>query len=209
MIRVSNPDLNTKKVAFVRHGETDLNDDTQERLRSHLDVPLNDKGRQSAIEAGKKLAPVHAKTPYKKIYASDLGRSKETAQIIKQKLGGKIPIAIDAKLRPWDLGDLAGKKIKDVLPVMHKLIESPDEPAPNGESFNQFLQRFAPVAQKIIGAKDNHILIGHTRTAAALDAMQKNGGKVPKDLSAFKEKHPLPPGGIMFVGQDGKIRSGD
>ena len=42
---------------FIRHGQTDWNKDM--RMQGQSDIPLNENGRESAIEAGKTLANTH------------------------------------------------------------------------------------------------------------------------------------------------------
>lgn len=202
------------KTAVVRHGATDLNGTgdnaktSTEAIRGWKNVPLNDKGRAEAAAAGEALKKVNDVYPFDAIHASDLDRAQETAQILQQKLGGDIPINIDPRLKPWNVGDMTGKPADQVIPLMHHLIDNPDVPAPNGESFNQFLGRILPALKEIHESDAHNILVGHTRTIAALEALAKNDGElaIPNDI--FKIKHPLNPGGVMFVGNDWKTSFG-
>jgi broad specificity phosphatase PhoE len=85
---------------LVRHGETDWN--AAGRLQGHTDRPLNDHGRKQAKELADRLAGEGADA----IYASDLARAKETAEIIVMRLG--LPVVIDADLREKNFGNWEG-----------------------------------------------------------------------------------------------------
>ncbi len=85
---------------FVRHGETDWNADG--RLQGHTDRPLNEYGRRQARELAERLAPEGAAA----IYASDLARAKETAEIVGAELG--LPVVTDPDLRERNWGSWEG-----------------------------------------------------------------------------------------------------
>jgi broad specificity phosphatase PhoE len=85
---------------LVRHGETDWN--AAGRLQGHTDRPLNDHGRLQAEELAERLAGEGADA----IYASDLSRAKQTAEIVGARLG--LPVVIDADLREKNWGNWEG-----------------------------------------------------------------------------------------------------
>ena len=85
---------------LVRHGETDWN--AAGRLQGHTDRPLNDDGRRQAKELADRLAGEGADA----IYASDLVRAKETAEIVGERLG--LTVVIDPDLREKDWGTWEG-----------------------------------------------------------------------------------------------------
>ena len=85
---------------LVRHGETDWN--AEGRLQGHTDRPLNDHGRRQAKALAERLAGEGADA----IYASDLSRAKETAEILGTRLG--LPVVIDADLREKNWGNWEG-----------------------------------------------------------------------------------------------------
>jgi broad specificity phosphatase PhoE len=85
---------------LVRHGETDWN--AEGRLQGHTDRPLNDYGRRQAAELAERLADEGADA----IYASDLVRARDTAEIIGARLG--LPVVIDADLREKNWGNWEG-----------------------------------------------------------------------------------------------------
>ena len=85
---------------LVRHGETDWN--AEGRLQGHTDRPLNEHGRRQAKELAEKLAGEGADA----IYASDLTRAKETAEIVGERLG--LTVVIDPDLREKNWGNWEG-----------------------------------------------------------------------------------------------------
>ena len=85
---------------LVRHGETDWN--RSGRWQGHADAPLNDRGRDQARALADELLDAHVAA----VYASDLRRARETAEIIADRLGR--PVEIDPRLREVDVGGWAG-----------------------------------------------------------------------------------------------------
>ena len=85
---------------LVRHGETDWN--AAGRLQGHTDRPLSELGRRQAQELAERLAGERVDA----IYASDLARARETAEIVGAKLG--LPVAVDPDLREKHWGTWEG-----------------------------------------------------------------------------------------------------
>ena len=94
---------------LVRHGETDWN--AEGRLQGHTDRPLNEYGRTQA----RKLADELAGDGVAAIYASDLARARETAEILGSRLG--LPVAVDPGLREKDWGSWEGLTADERLSV--------------------------------------------------------------------------------------------
>jgi broad specificity phosphatase PhoE len=85
---------------LVRHGETDWN--AAGRLQGHTDRPLNEYGRRQAHELAERLAGDGIDA----VYASDLARARETAEILGSRLG--LEVVIDADLREKNWGNWEG-----------------------------------------------------------------------------------------------------
>src|SRR5206468_2330987 len=85
---------------LVRHGETDWN--AEGRLQGHTDRPLSEFGRRQA----ERLATTLAAEKLDAIYASDLARARETAEIVGEHL--RLPVVLDPDLRERDWGTWEG-----------------------------------------------------------------------------------------------------
>ncbi len=85
---------------LARHGQTEWN--LQQRIQGWTDLPLTDQGRQQA----ERLAETLKSYEIRRIFASDLRRARETAEIVAQILG--IPMVVDHRLREVRRGELEG-----------------------------------------------------------------------------------------------------
>jgi len=86
---------------LARHGETDWN--AERRWQGFADRPLNETGRAQARELAESLAGRRIDA----IYASDLLRARETAEIVARRLG--LAVVLDPDLREVDVGDWSGR----------------------------------------------------------------------------------------------------
>ncbi|NIW00007.1 histidine phosphatase family protein [Candidatus Saccharibacteria bacterium] len=123
---------------IVRHGETVWN--AARRFQGALDSPLTNKGFQQANALAKRLRPIS----FSAIYASDLGRAFETAQIISG--GNGYEVMLDKELRERNYGIFEGLNKDEVLakyPEEFRKLKShrPDYKIPHGESSVEFAQR--------------------------------------------------------------------
>jgi broad specificity phosphatase PhoE len=131
-----------EKIYCMRHGETAL--DALHRSDGLLDLPLNDEGRQSVVLALKFLKHV----PITKIYTSPLKRTCETAEILKSGIVSDPKIEKTKDIITWNLGSLAGDKKGPNKPIVRDLVKHPSRKAPDGESYEEFMNRFDPVIEK-------------------------------------------------------------
>jgi broad specificity phosphatase PhoE len=88
------------ELLLVRHGETDWN--AEGRLQGHTDRPLSDYGREQA----RRLAGDLEGEELAAIYASDLVRARETAEIVGERLG--LHVELEPGLREKDWGNWEG-----------------------------------------------------------------------------------------------------
>ncbi|MCD9638215.1 hypothetical protein HAX54_022043 [Datura stramonium] len=137
------------EIIVIRHGETEWNADG--RIQGHLDVELNDTGRQQAMAVAARLS----KEPrISVIYSSDLKRAHETAQIIARSCGD-LEVIKDPDLRERHLGDLQGISLREAAksqPMAYKafLSDRNDQIIPGGgESLDQLYQRCTSCLQRI------------------------------------------------------------
>lgn len=102
-----------KQIIFVRHGETDLNKEKRLMNWVHDVGALSELGRTEAAEVGRKLKKYKIHT----MYASDLLRTRQTAEIISREIG--LQPVFTEYLRERNLGifgDLTFDEIKSKWP---------------------------------------------------------------------------------------------
>ncbi|KMT09353.1 hypothetical protein BVRB_6g134470 [Beta vulgaris subsp. vulgaris] len=134
---------------IVRHGETDWN--AIGKMQGHLDVELNEIGRQQAVAVADRLS---REPNISAIYSSDLKRALETAETIASKYG-RLEVIKDQDLRERHLGDLQGLVYQEVSKVNPKAYEAfnsrrLDQEIPGGgESRDQLYRRCTSVLQRI------------------------------------------------------------
>jgi probable phosphoglycerate mutase len=143
---------NLKHFYVFRHGETDWN--AEGRFQGHIDIPLNDKGREQA------RGLVHSLKPYglQAILSSDLSRALETARIVAEGLGG-IPVYTDEGLREAYLGQAQGMTYDEILEQFGEGVTGrwrSDHPTdadisyPGGETGNQVMSRIFEAIERFM-----------------------------------------------------------
>jgi broad specificity phosphatase PhoE len=178
------------RLYMVRHGATDFNAKSGERIRSWMDVPLSEEGELQARDA----ARFFQDKPIVKVVASDLKRARSTGDRIAEE--NFIPIEYTGRLRDWNVGEYCGVKVKDVLEELFELIDNPHRPAPGGESFQTYLRRFQDDFEKLLNytranSDQPIVAVTHSRNFGAAHAY------LTGDTAIYKAPHSLAPGGVM------------
>ena len=164
------------KLILVRHGKTVLNSlDNEERLRGWMDVPLDEQGLREAEETAQRLTQY----PVAHIYSSDLHRARQTAEAVVRAT--RAPIAHTSDLRPWNLGTLAGQRVKDIIPILKQLELDPSQAAPLGESFNEFCDRYTHKLEELLDiaarSADCIVAVTHVRNLLAAPTLLRGGDR--------------------------------
>jgi alpha-ribazole phosphatase len=147
-------------IYLLRHGQIT---GTKGPIRyiGRTDRPLSPVGRAQAQWWSQKLSDVF----FEAIYACDLKRSKETAEILAA--GRQIPVRLQPGLREIDLGQWEGRTIASVRSCF------PDEfqgrgldfahyRPPGGESFTDLRDRVVPTFECIVReTRENVLIVGH------------------------------------------------
>ncbi|KAL9158118.1 hypothetical protein ABFS82_08G047300 [Erythranthe guttata] len=158
------------EIIVIRHGETEWNADR--RIQGHLDVDLNDAGRQQAVAVADRLS---REPNISAVYSSDLKRASETAETIAKGCG-ILEVTKDPAFRERHLGYLQGAVLHEAAKVNPDAYQAflsnrDDQEIPGGgESFNQLYQRSTSALQKIakkhIG--ERIVVVSHGGTIRAL-----------------------------------------
>jgi len=125
-------------IYLLRHGRTDSN--AAGRLMGQLDEPLAELGRSQASLAGRTLMGREIVA----VYASDLRRASDTAQIVADQLG--LDVVRHSGLREINMGDWAGKTYAEVqstdAATFAAVRANPQRSGPrNGESEGEMIER--------------------------------------------------------------------
>jgi probable phosphoglycerate mutase len=126
------------RLIIVRHGETENN--IEGRWQGHGDSPLTETGVAQAEAVAQRLE----RCRFSRLYSSDLGRARQTAQIIADRTGHEI--ILDEHLRERDLGIFQGLTRAEMAaryPREWHLYRTagPDYVIPTGESARQRYER--------------------------------------------------------------------
>lgn len=163
-------------IYFVRHGETDWN--AEGRLQGQRDVPLNDRGRVQAEEAGHKLSQLVAKeglTIDGLFYAaSPLARTRETMDILRGTVGLEpAGYQLDKRWRELSFGQWEGltwKEVRSKDPVQARLRDADKwhfQP-PEGESYEMTAERVKPALEAL---DRDSVIVSHGGVARAILVM--------------------------------------
>ena len=115
-------------ICMVRHGETDWN--AAGRIQGSTDIPLNDKGRRQAKEAGHFLK----KEKWDLVIASPLSRAMETAKIICSEMHEEKILTMDC-FAERGFGEAEG------LTKEERAERFPDGHFPGAEPYEGFRER--------------------------------------------------------------------
>jgi len=157
------------KIYFAAHATT--TDNEAKRASGWKDIELSELGKKQAKELGETFKNVKLDL----ICCSNLRRAVDTAKIA---FGDSIPILIDFRLREINYGSFNGWPSEKVEPIKKKHIK---EPFPNGESYEQAINRILGFYQwlKIAHPNKTILVIGHRATQYGLDIMN---GKTIEEL---------------------------
>jgi broad specificity phosphatase PhoE len=131
--------MDLRGILLARHGET--NDNVEPlRFQGFSDTPLNDTGRRQAHELAEQVAGDRTAS----LWASDLSRARETAEIVGARIG--LTPTYDARLREGNRGRWEGHLMSDIQRQEPELYAAwrragPGFRFPGGESLREHQQR--------------------------------------------------------------------
>jgi len=95
---------------LIRHGETDWNREPA-RCQGWAEIGLNETGRAQARARGRALTQHGIGL----IVTSHLLRARETAELVRQELGGELPLVVDPRLAETHRGEWETQLFKDIV----------------------------------------------------------------------------------------------
>lgn len=161
-----------KRLYFVRHGETEWN--ALRRMQGRWNSDLNETGRAQARQHGELLAGLDIEA----LFVSPLDRTRQTAEIINQKLN--LGIAYDDRIVEWDCGDWSGHLRTEIEEKW------PDEWAafrantfhyrgPNCENFPDMMKRAGPFLEELrLHDASNIAIVSHGLIGRVMVSMLLN-----------------------------------
>ncbi len=140
------------RLLLIRHGRSTWN--AAGRIQGQADPPLDDVGQEQARRLAERLLEDQPAI----LYASPLQRARETAELIGNKLN--MSIVTDARLKEYDVGDIAGltwEQVTEQYPdLAHQWEEGTDDlEFPNAEASDGFRTRVSTAFDEIIAQHPN------------------------------------------------------
>ena len=133
-------------------------------------IPLNDTGRAQARDATKIIVPFGIT----RIFASDLARAAETANIVSYRLG--ITVEHDPRLREWDFGEIKGMKEIGLNPESFKKLLAENQNSGMEPVENVFMRIGTFLAE--LDMKPNTLIVSHGGLIRAMMYYIQADGKV-------------------------------
>ena len=131
-------------ILIVRHGESTWN--SEHRWQGHADPRLSEFGREQARELAEELRDVRLDA----VYASDLRRASETAEVVARTKG--LAVVTDPSLREIDVGEWSGlttDEIKARFPAGWRRQSHGGDGWEQGESHAAMSDRIVAAASRI------------------------------------------------------------
>ncbi|MGN0026894.1 MAG: alpha-ribazole phosphatase [Clostridium sp.] len=162
------------KIFLVRHGETDWN--LKGKIQGNTDIELNETGIKQAYELSNKMLEKNYK--FSKIYSSPQKRALQTAKILSENTD--IECIVVDKLKEMNLGKwegLAWSEVRENYPLEYKewFVKRRYTKTPNGESYEEMLERVLDSLYKIIDDNsDNIVIVTHSAVIMSLQCYITN-----------------------------------
>ncbi len=164
-----NANKSKNKYFVMRHGESDNNIQGKYDSSDYVENRLTEKGREQIETSSFGLENKNIDI----IVSSPFVRTKETAELVAQKIGiKKESIIFDDRLKEYYLGDLDGKVIDKInhMPVWKNHTEDLDGVMMGVESFKSLIQRSSSFIKSIEEKYEgkNILIVTHLAPAKAL-----------------------------------------
>ena len=154
------------ELIMMRHGQTEAN--IKRIYGGRIDLPLAEEGKQEAARTAKRLPA------FDYVYASDMLRTQQTAQIVAPKAD----IKYNAALREMDFGDYEGLSADEIQARMpgswqRYLVDHQTFTFPNGSNVEEFVSKAAETVKSIAVAHDEKSVLVVTHKGFILSVLSK------------------------------------
>ncbi|PSC04468.1 histidine phosphatase family protein [Alsobacter soli] len=157
------------RLYFIRHGETDWN--AEGRLQGQQDIPINERGRFQAVEAGRKLGKLAPHAGELRWNVSPLWRTRDTAERARRALHlDPDGYELDPILKEISFGDWEGRTWRELRKAEPEAAAERESRKwtyvpPGGESYAMLTDRVRPFAEALAGES---VAVAHGGVARAL-----------------------------------------
>lgn len=175
-------------ILLARHGQTDFNAPPV-RIQGSLDPPLNATGLGQARE----LAELVAGEGIRALYASDMLRARQTAEIVGERIG--LSPVIEPRVRECAWGAWEGRLVEDIAQEEPERWEAwlragesfrfPSADGKPGESLIEHMQRTSAALDDVRAGELPALVVCHGGTIRVALASRD-----PRGLDAYHEFHP-------------------
>ena len=184
--------LQPTSFGLIRHATTQWNE--KKLIQGQQDSPLSLAGQQMATDWGRRLASFS----WQRIICSDLGRTRETTELINQTL--KLSIHPDKRLREQDWGEWSGISLAEVKKKHKELLQSMVRSGwsfqpPGGESRKQVLRRSLAAMQEAHTSwpGESILIVCHEGVIKCLLYHLTERKFLPEEPPLIKPQSPSPP----------------
>ncbi|MCC8367515.1 2,3-diphosphoglycerate-dependent phosphoglycerate mutase GpmB [Xenorhabdus sp. PB61.4] len=155
------------QVYLVRHGETEWN--LARRIQGQSDSPLTETGRRQALLVAQKVKSENITH----VITSDLGRTRQTAEIIAQACGCEV--ILEPRLREINMGVLENRDLNSLTQEEETWRKSlvdgtPNGRIPEGESMSELSERVRAALESCrdLPAGSRPLLVSHGMALVSL-----------------------------------------
>jgi probable phosphoglycerate mutase len=184
---------------LARHGESDWN--REPRWQGHADRPLTDVGRAQARRLAARLADIALDA----IYASDLRRARQTAEVVAR--AQRLEVHVDPRLREVDVGSWSGLTREDAerrFPDDVRRWRNGETGWRDGETYEQMSRRVVAAVDRLATAHAGGrvLIVSHGGPIRAIHA-----AALGLAVEAYRRIRPVEPNARLSAVcfQDGRL----
>jgi broad specificity phosphatase PhoE len=172
-------------ILLARHGESDWN--AARRWQGHADRPLTEVGIAQAEALAERLGEVDLDA----VYASDLRRASETAEVVARRKG--LIVTIVPELREVDVGSWSGltrREAEERFPDGFRRWLAGRRGWEGGETYEEMAERIGKAVRAIAGQhpRGRVLLVSHGGPIRAVHALA-----LGLDVHAYRRIRPVEP----------------